>query len=198
MANLLHIDASPRGDRSVSRSLSKAFVQARNPGRVTYRDVSHEPIRFVSEAWVAGAFNPPETHEPEWAEAMRESDKLVDELVAADEIVIGTPMYNLSVPAALKAWIDQIVRAGRTFTADEKGLRGLLTGKKALIIITSGSPLAGTPYDFEEPYLRGILGFIGITDVTFVRVEGFSNPAADKAKLRADAEAKLVSLAKTW
>jgi FMN-dependent NADH-azoreductase len=198
MSKVLHLDVSPRGDRSVSRTLGKNFVAALNPVKVAYRDLGRDPVPFVTEAWVAGAFNPPEKHEPAWAEAIALSDRLVDELIDADKVVISTPMYNLSVPAALKAWIDQIVRVGRTFGFGDNGLVGLLTGKKVAVIITSGSPLAGTPYDFEEPYLRGILAFIGITDVTFVRVEGFSNPAIDKETLRTEAEAKLATLAQSW
>ena len=198
MSKLLHIDVSPRGDRSVSRALAKNFVGALKPAKVTYRDLQRNPPPFVSEAWVAGAFNPPEKHEPAWAEAIAVSDTFTDELVEADKLVISTPMYNLSVPAVLKAWIDQVVRVGRTFGFGEKGLQGLLTGKKAVVIITGGSPLAGTPYDFEEPYLRGILGFIGITDVTFVRAEGFSGPEEGKIKAKAEAESKLAALAATW
>lgn len=198
MSHVLHLDVSPRGDRSVSRTLGNAFVASIAKSKVTHRDIGRNPVPLVTEAWVAGAFNPPEAHEPEWKAAIKVSDELVDELVAADKLVIATPMFNLSVPAALKAWIDQIVRVGRTFTFADGGLKGLLAGKKAVIIITSGSPLAGTPYDFEEPYLRGIFAFIGITDVTFVRAQGFSGDDATKAKAQADAEAELAGLAKVW
>lgn len=198
MSTILHLDVSPRGERSVSRALAKRFVGALKSDTVVYRDLQATPPPFVTEAWVAGAFNPPEKHEPAWAAAIAVSDAYVDELIAADKIVISTPMYNLSVPAVLKAWIDQVVRVGRTFGFGENGLQGLLKNKKVAVIITGGSPLAGTPYDFEEPYLRGIFAFMGVIDVTFVRAEGFSGPEEGKIKARAEAETTLATLATTW
>ena len=110
MTHILHLDASPRGDRSVSRSLAKEFIsnwQAAHPNdTVTYRDIGHHPVPFVTEAWIAGAFTPPELHSPESAEAMRISDELVDEFLAADRYVFSIPMYNLSIPANFKAYLD--------------------------------------------------------------------------------------------
>lgn len=195
MAKILHLDASPRGDRSVSRQLAREFLAARAADSVTYRDIGRETPPFVSENWVAGAFAAPAERTPEAASAIAVSDLLVDELLAADLLVIGAPMYNLSVPAQLKAWIDQIVRAGRTFAIGESGYIPLVHGKKAVVILASGGALAGTPYDFEEPYLRAVLGFIGITDVTFVRAENMNMGEEAKAAGLAAARAKLAALA---
>ena len=175
---LLYIEASPRGDRSQSRKLGQKFLAAwktAHPGAVVaVRDVGSEPPPFVTSAWVEGAFTPAEQHSPAAREAIAVSDRYVDELLAADEVVISTPMYNLSVPAALKAWIDQIVRFGRTFTRNAAGgYDGLAGGgKRVVVIVTSGGDYRlGTPggaYNHLEPYLRTVLGFIGITSVEFV------------------------------
>lgn len=198
MATILHLDASPRGDRSTSRTLAAEFIAIRAGDAVTYRDLGRSPVPYVSEAWVAGAFTPPAEHSPEAAAAIAVSDKLVDELLTADRLVISAPMYNLATPAHLKAWIDQIVRGGRTFGITDKGYVPLVHGKKALVILSSGGAYAGTPYDFEEPYLRAILGFIGITDVTFVRAEGMNLGDEAKAKGLAHARAQLAAIGKGW
>lgn len=198
MARILHLDASPRGERSVSRLLGKEFIAARAGDSVTHRDLGREHLPLLTEAWIAGAYAGPEERAPETAAALALSDKLVDELLAADRLVIAAPMYNLTVPAALKAWIDQIVRVGRTFDMKPEGYVGLALGKKALVILSSGGVFAGTPYDFEEPYLRAILGFIGITDVTFVRAEGMNLGDEAKAKGLEAARAGLAALAKAW
>ncbi len=198
MAKILHLDASPRGDRSSSRLLAKEFMAARQGDTETYRDLGRNPVPFVSENWVAGAFSAPAERTTEAAAAIAISDALVDELLAADRLVISAPMYNLAAPASLKAWIDQIVRGGRTFGMNEQGYFPMVHGKKALIILASGGVFSGTPYDFEEPYLRAILGFIGITDVTFVRAEGMNLGDEAKAKGLSAARAKLAELAKSW
>ncbi|SDT90143.1 FMN-dependent NADH-azoreductase [Verrucomicrobium sp. GAS474] len=181
MSTLLHIDASPRGERSITRSLTHDFVaawKAAHPGeKVISRDLGHQPPPFVDEAWIAAAFAP----EPTAADtaALAFSSELIAEIHAADRYVFGIPMYNLSIPAVFKAWIDQIVRVGRTFGFGANGLEGLVKGKKVTIITASGSVFrAGTPYaayNFQEPYLRGILGFIGITDVEFIVADGVND-----------------------
>ncbi|HKB92108.1 MAG TPA: FMN-dependent NADH-azoreductase, partial [Opitutaceae bacterium] len=176
MSKVLHLDVSPRGARSHSRTLGQEFVSnwsKNHPNStITYRDLGQNPEPHVTESWVVGAYTPPEEHSHDAKAAIAVSNKLVDELLAADHLLITTPMYNLSIPSALKAWIDQIVRAGRTFKTSDKGYEGLVHGKKAVIVVASGgnftpdSPAAG--YNFIEPYMRAILGFIGITDVQFV------------------------------
>lgn len=175
-ATLLHIDASPRSARSHSRQLGREFIdswKASHPdGQVVTHDLAVSPPPFVSEPWVEGAFTPPASHSPAAQAAIAVSNAYVDELVAATEIVITTPIYNLSLPAALKAWIDQIVRFGRTFEKSPQGFAGLITGKKVRILVASGSDFRpntpGGAYNFLEPYLRAVLGFIGLTDVEFI------------------------------
>jgi FMN-dependent NADH-azoreductase len=176
MPNLLHIDVSPRGDYSVSRNLSTAFAaewkNKHSYGTVAYRDLAASEIPFVDLPWIMGAYSAPETHSPEMKNALGVSDTFIGELLAADEIVIGTPMYNFNLPARLKAWIDHIVRHGKTFSVGAKGYEGLAGGRKVTVIIASaGNYLPGAPtesYNFEGPYLKFIFGFIGITDVNFV------------------------------
>lgn len=182
MVNILHIDSSPRGERSHSRELSKEFVsgwRAAHPeDAIAYRDIGHHTIPHVNEAWIAAAFSPPETHTPELTEALRISDELIDEFLAADRYVFGVPMYNFNIPSTFKAYIDQIVRANRTFAVDAQGLRGLVEGKKAVIITARGSDFSATSpfaaYDFQEPYLRAIFGFIGITDIQFINANSLN------------------------
>ena len=180
MPTLLYISSSPRGDYSISRQLGSAAVEAwkaRNPkGRVIERDLTTTPLTFVDLDWIAGAFSPPEHHNENHKRALKLSDELVAEIQASDEIVVATPMYNFAVPAALKAWIDHVVRAGRTFRYTAAGTpEGLLAGKKVLAIIASGGSYkeAGlTALDHEIPYLRFIFGFMGITDVQFIQAGG--------------------------
>ena len=174
--SLLHLDASPRGTRSQSRRLGQKFVAAWKrsyaSGAVVSRDVGREPPPFISEAWVEGAFAPVDQHSDAAREAIAVSNTYIDELLAADEIVITTPIYNLSLPAALKAWIDQIVRVGRTFEFKDGAFRGLAQGKRVIVLVASGSDYRLTSpsgaYNFIEPYLRAVFGFIGITTVEFV------------------------------
>lgn len=177
MTRILHLDASPRGDRSLSRSLAAQFAEARRAHHpddtITYRDLGREPVPHVTEAWVEGAYTPEDQRSEAAVQAMRISDALVDELLAADLILLSTPMYNLNIPSTLKAYIDQIVRVGRTFTMD---MKGLVQDKRMLVITARGGVYQpGTPfadYDLQEPYLRAIFGFIGITDITFIHCEG--------------------------
>lgn len=173
MATLLQIDVSSRGDYSISRKLTAAFAEAwksKNPdGKVIYRDLAMTDLTFVDMNWIAGAYSSPDQHTPDHKQALKLSDELIAELFEANEIVIGAPMYNFAIPARLKAWIDHIVRVGKTFKIGEKGYEGLLTGsRKATFIIASGGNYApGAPaekYNQESPYLQAIFGFLGITD----------------------------------
>ena len=172
MSTLLAIDTSPRGNNSTSRKLTDVFVrdwQAAHPGgRVVRRDLAAEPPPYVDLPWIGGAFAPPEQHTPESAAAIKVSDELVAELRAADHLVIGTPMYNFSIPAVLKAWIDHVVRVGVTV----KDNIGQLTGIKATIILASGgdfspgSPIEG--YNQASGYISAVLKWIGIADTAVV------------------------------
>jgi len=181
MPTLLYLTTSPRGDYSISRQLGNAAVEAwkaRNPGgRVIERDLAKTPLTFVDFDWIAGAYSPPEHHNENHRRAISLSDELVAEILAADEIIIATPMYNFAVPAALKAWIDHIVRAGKTFRYTAAGPEGLLAGKnkKVVAIIASGGSYKEgglSALDYEIPYLRFIFGFMGITDVQFIQAGG--------------------------
>jgi FMN-dependent NADH-azoreductase len=205
VVNILHIDSSPRAERSHSRELSKEFVSAWRAAHpedaIAYRDLGHHPVPHVDEAWIAAAFSPPETHTPELAEAIRISDELIDEFLAADRYVFGVPMYNLNIPSTFKAYIDQIVRANRTFAVDAQGLRGLVKGKKAVIITARGSDFSATSpfaaYDFQEPYLRAIFGFIGITDIQFINANSLNEGDARTQSL-AEAQAAIQDAIAQW
>lgn len=185
MPTLLHISISPRGEHSISRQLSNAAVTAwkeRDPaGRVIERDLAKTPLTFIKLDWIAGAFLAPEQHTEAHKKAVALSDELVAELAEADEIVIGTPMFNFSIPAVFKAWIDHVVRAGKTFRYAPVGKpEGLFAGrnKKVLAIIASGGSYVGgsglSSLDYEVPYLRFIFGFMGITDIQFIQAGGTS------------------------
>jgi FMN-dependent NADH-azoreductase len=205
VVNILHIDSSPRGERSHSRELSKEFVsgwKAAHPeDAIAYRDLGHHPVPHVDEAWIAAAFSPPETHTPELTEALRISDELIDEFLAADRYVFGVPMYNFNIPSTFKAYIDQIVRANRTFAIDAQGLRGLVEGKKAVIITARGGDFSPTspaaPYDFQEPYLRAIFGFIGVTDIKFINANSLNEGDARTQSL-SEARAAIQDAIAQW
>ena len=173
MAKLLVVETSPRGDYSISRGLTRRFVaewRAAHPGGdVVERDLMETDLPFVTAPWLQAYFTPPEQHSPEMKEALRLSDELVAELLATDHLVIATPVYNYNVPAALKAWIDHVVRKGLTLGTDGSGL---VVGKKATVLLASGGVYTeGSPIrdrDIATQYLRLILNVIGITDVTFI------------------------------
>ncbi len=174
--NLLHVSVSPRGARSRSNQTGTAFVeawQAAHPaGNITKRDLAADAPTFVTSAWYEGAFTPAEGHSPAARTAMAESDHNIAQVLAASEILITTPMFNLNLPAVLKAWIDHVVRFGRTFTMNENGYAGLVPDRKVTIIIATGGDFSpGSPavgYNFIEPYLRAVMGFIGLTSVNFI------------------------------
>jgi FMN-dependent NADH-azoreductase len=175
---LLRIDSSARRN-SISRQLTARFVEVwkkENPaGEVMERDLATTSLPLITDEWMLAAHSDQSTLTPEQRKTLAISDELVDELLAADTIVIGAPMYNLTVSAPLKAWIDQIVRAGRTVLWSASGAEGVLKGKKVVVLTSRGGSFrAGTPtaqYDHQEPYLRHILGFIGLADVTFIHAE---------------------------
>ncbi|MBE9157240.1 FMN-dependent NADH-azoreductase [Nodosilinea sp. LEGE 06152] len=208
MAHLLHIDSSPRGDRSHSRRMTREFVEAWQQNHphdtVTYRDVGRQPVPHVDEPWIAAAYTPDNQRTPELWEAIRVSDQLIDELIAADILVVGVPMYNFSVPSTFKAYIDQIVRVDRTFAIDpedaEDPYKPLLRGKKMFVITARGSSGFG-PGDryghmnHQDPYLRVAFGFIGITDITFVHVENDEHSSESLAASIAAAQAQVAQLA---
>lgn len=166
--NILRIDASARHDGSHSRAAADALL-ARLPGaQITVRDLARTPVPPIDADWATGTFTPPEARNEAQIAALSLSDGLVRELQAADLVLISTATYNFNIPAALKAWIDQVARAGVTFRYTETGPEGLLTGKRAIVLRASAGTPTGTEADFATPYLTFILGFMGITDVTFL------------------------------
>jgi FMN-dependent NADH-azoreductase len=198
--NILFVPSSPRGGESYSHRVARRIVDdlvARNPGaRVVVRDVARQPLPHIGAAFASGRMVPAEKRSDADWQALALSDALVDELFAADVIVVAAPMLNFGVPSSLKAWIDHIVRPGRAFTYSDKGPQGLVTGKKAVFVFARGGVYSEGPMqalDFQEPYLRAVLGFIGITDVEVVRVEGVAfgedavNQALRSAEVRANA-----------
>lgn len=189
MPTLLSIVSSPRGTDSLSRALTAAFVEEwtkNHRGDVISRDLAATDLPFIDLPWIAGAYTPAEHHSPEMKQALVLSDILIAELEKADHIVIGTSMYNFSTPANLKAYIDHIVRIGKTFTPSYEGL---LKGKKATVILASGGVY--TPgshlesYNVESSYLKQILGFIGISDTNIVLAGGTGEVSMGKKSLEA-------------
>jgi FMN-dependent NADH-azoreductase len=185
--NLLHVDSSALGAYSVSRELSGAIVDAWKrayPGaQVTYRDVAAQPLAHWTP--VADASDP----------AVRIGAEVLEEFLAADVIVIGAPMYNFSIPSSLKAWIDRIAVAGKTFRYGANGPEGLAVGKRVILASSRGGYYgADTPAaarDFQENYLRQLFGFLGVSDIEIVRAEGVNVGAEQKAQAIASAHATI-------
>ncbi|MES2390216.1 MAG: NAD(P)H-dependent oxidoreductase [Acidobacteriota bacterium] len=177
---LLHVDSSLSGAASVTRQLTAEFVgswrKANPDGVVIDRDTSTSNIPPVDGAWAGAIYTPEEARTPEQKALLTLSDTLIGELEAADEYVLGVPMYNFSIPSTLKLWIDQIARVNKTFSYATGTPVGLLKGKKATVVIASGGKYdtgtAMASFNHAEPYLRTVLGFLGVQDVTFVLAGG--------------------------
>ena len=191
MKTLLIVNSSPRKN-SVSRALAKEFAgqwQTANPGgRIVERDLAHGPMPYLSEPWIEAAYTPEPARSAAQRELLALSDSLIDEVLTADVMVLAVPMHNFSVPAAFKAWIDQIARAGKTFSYGDQGPKGLIpSGKKVIAILSRGGVYAGegspAAIDFQVSYLRQILGFVGLTDVSFVHADrqGMGGEAAQRS-----------------
>jgi FMN-dependent NADH-azoreductase len=199
---LLHIDSSILGAGSVSRTLSAAIVaaqRAQHPGlQVSYRDLAAQPVGHLSGAHLAAG----QGAVPEDAQLAADFDDgvaVLEAFLAADIVVVGAPMYNFSIPTQLKAWIDRLAIAGRTFSYSEKGVEGLAGGKTVIIassrggVFSEGSPTAFL--DHQETYLRGVFSFFGITDIRFIRAEGVALGDEQRAKSVQGAEAEIQKLA---
>lgn len=187
---VLDVAASGRRKDSISRMLSADLIgalEARHDSiQLTRRDLAHG-LPFVDEAWINANFTAPDERSAEQRAVLSDSDALVAEIQNADAIVIGAPIYNFGVPAALKAWVDMIARARLTFRYTENGPEGLLKGKKAYVVVTSGGVPVGSPVDFATPYLRQALAFVGITDVEVIGAEQLNSNAEesiDAARMR--------------
>ncbi len=216
MTHILHIDASARpgiagtdNHGSHSRHLTYQFVDQWQSGRpqdtVTYRDIGQNPPSFINHDWIASAFTPQERLVPWMKDALAESDQLVDELIAADILVIGTPLYNFGMPAALKAWVDQVVRAGRTVEIDESNptdpyVPMLADRPRHAIILTARGGVNMSPgeemahMNHLETHLTTALEFVGITSLHYIAIEGQEVGGEILAKSVADAIQKVETL----
>lgn len=195
MSKLLLVTSSLFGDQSKSAQLAREFVEAwrdTHPGAtVVERPLTPKSIPHLSLDALGALMTPAEQRSAEQHTTVAFADRLIEELEAADTIVLAVPMYNFSIPSTLKAWIDHVARAGRTFRYSAEGPEGLLKGKKVFVVTgrggfyTDDSP--AKVLDFQEPYLRGVLGFLGLTDVSFIHVEGLkvSPEAAEQGIARA-------------
>ena len=185
---LLHIDSSILGAQSATRELGAAIVgnwRRQNPGaQVRYLDLVREPLSHLTGEVLGARSAPADQRNTELLRDVAAGERALEDFLAADVIVVGAPMYNFSIPSQLKAWIDRIAVAGKTFRYTEKGPEGLAKGKKIIIVSARGGIYsAGAPaaaLDFQENYLRGVFGFLGITDIEFVRAEGLNYGPAQR------------------
>ncbi|MGY5801167.1 FMN-dependent NADH-azoreductase [Rhizobium hainanense] len=203
MSSILLLTSSPRPD-SLSTKIATELaekIKTNNPGKtLVHRDLAADNLPHIDGPFTAAIRTPADARTPEQQELVKVSDALVDELLAADTVVIGTGLINFNIYSSLKTWIDNIARAGRTFTYTETGPKGLVTGKKAYIVLASGGVYSegpAAPLNHAVPYLKSVLAFIGITDVETVYIEGvaFGPEAAEKAIGAAQARASELALA---
>jgi FMN-dependent NADH-azoreductase len=190
---ILHINSSGRNEGSVTRDISGQLVQQlkhREGLEINHVDLA-EGLPFVDEQWIAANFTDPDERSDRQKAKLALSDSLVADLQEASHIVIASPIYNFSVPAVLKAWIDMVARARVTFRYTENGPEGLLKGKKAYLVIASGGVPLGSDMDYASTYLRHVMGFLGIDDVTLVN----ANELAQTANENEDVSQQLAALA---
>jgi FMN-dependent NADH-azoreductase len=193
MKKILAIETSPRGNDSVSRKLTAELLnqlRSKYPGsEVLTRDLDASPLPHLKADHIQAFFTPAENRTPALKQAVAPSDAAVDELLGSDIVVIGSPVWNFSTPSSLKSWVDHIVRAGRTFSYSPEGYKGLVGNKEVYVLISSGGVFSEGPmkaWDFVEPYFKAVFGFLGISNVKFIRAEGLNDPryqanAYDKA-----------------
>ncbi|AZZ94141.1 FMN-dependent NADH-azoreductase [Hahella sp. KA22] len=194
ITRILKIDSSARAESSMSRKLAQQLTEqlvAANPGaEVVNRDVSGG-LPFVTEEWIGASYTPADQRTEAQNQALALSDSLIEELQAADTLVIAAPMYNFSIPATLKAYIDQICRAQVTFRYTEQGPVGLLENKKAYVVAVTGGTPVNSAADFVSAYMRQVLGFIGIKDVTFINADRIK---VDPESILADAQQQIAAV----
>ncbi|MTI19118.1 FMN-dependent NADH-azoreductase [Rhodobacteraceae bacterium RKSG542] len=195
---ILSVGSSALAGNSVTRQLSEDLIAkleaAHGPVELTKRDLDANKVEFIDPSWVGAAYTDPSERTPEQAATLALSDELIAELKAADVIIIGAPMYNFSVPASLKAWVDLVTRRGETFAYSENGPVGLVgEGKKAYIVAAHGGVPVGSPVDFNTPFLKHILGFIGVNDVEVIAAVGV---AMDREKAIAEASEQIDMIGK--
>jgi len=188
MSNVLHLDSSMRTEGSITRQLSAEIVAKLGADSVTTRDLLSTPAKQIDETWIGANFTAVEERTEEQKQALEVSDALIKELQDNDVIVIGLPIYNFGVPAALKAWVDLICRAGVTFSYTENGPQGLLEGKRAIVAVASGGVPIDSPADFATPYIKFAMNFIGISDVTVIAAPGAGGDPESLAAAQAQIE----------
>lgn len=199
MKTLLQINSSIFSSGGQSTQLADQFAAAwiakEQDARIVVRDLAAAPVSHLDAQRVSAFLAQPETRTQEQQAYVAESDALIEEIKQAQVLVIGLPMYNFGVPSTLKAYFDQIARAGISFRYTESGAEGLLTGKKVYVFATRGGMYAGTPLDSQTGYVRDFLGFLGMNDVEFIYAEGLSRGEAAKDTALAEAQARLTALA---
>ena len=183
MTHILRIDSSARTEGSISRSLADTVIARHKDATVTTRDLA-DGIPHLDAAWTRATFTPADARSSQDTAALALSDQIVAEVQAADLIVISAATYNFSIPSSLKAWIDHLARAGVTFRYRDDGTpEGLLTGKSVIFVNASGGTPAGAPHDFSTPYLKFVLGFMGITDVKVIAAAGAAGIASAEQQI---------------
>lgn len=199
MKKILHIISSPKGENSFSVKLGNAIIDKikdTNPGStVNVKDLTKSPFPHLEEATLQAFFIPAEDHTAENKEALKNSDQAIAEIKDADIIVIGTPLWNFGIPSVLKAWVDHIARANVTFKYSEAGPEGLIKNKTVYVAMASGAIYSSgpfQPFDFVSTYLKGLLGFLGMTDLTVFRVEGSAYPGQAEAALQRGIESIVI------
>lgn len=199
MSHVLIIESSARQQDSVSRQLTRDFIQqwqAAHPGdQINLRDVAANPLPHLDADLLGGWMKPAEQRSMPEQEAFERSNQLTDELLAADVLVMAAPMYNFTIPSTLKAWLDHVLRAGITFKYTPTGPQGLLQGKRAIVLTARGGIHAGAGSDHQETYLRQAMAFIGIHDVEFIHAEGLNMSGDFHEKGVNQAKARLAALA---
>ena len=202
MTSILLVTSSPRGAAShstrLATELAQGLAEARPGSSVVTRDLAATPLPHIDDAFASGIGTPAESRSPAQARAVAASDAAIDELLAADTVVIATGLINFNIASTLKAWIDNVTRAGRTFRYGASGPEGLAAGRKAYLVVASGGVYSDgpfAPYDHAVPYLKTVLGFIGITDLEVIRIEGVAiSPEAERKALAA-AQGQVAQLA---
>ncbi|PSH64085.1 MULTISPECIES: FMN-dependent NADH-azoreductase [Phyllobacterium] len=194
MSSILLVTSSPRGAASHSTRVATELaqkLQAKTPGaKIVTRDLANNPLPHIDADYTSGIYTPAESRSAQQQSVVGVSDAIVDELFAADAVVIATGLINFNISSTLKSWIDHIARAGKTFSYGADGPKGLVTGKKVYVVIASGGVYSSGPaasFDHATPYLKATLGFLGMTDVEVVRIEGVA--------MGPEAEAKAISSA---
>ncbi len=202
MTRILVINASPNADASVSRALTERFVadwrKNNTETEIVYRDVGLTPPPHLDQATINAYYTPADALTEEQQDILALSNEIVSEVEAADVVVIGSPMHNFGISSGLKTWIDHVARVGRTFRYTENGPEGLLGGRRVFVLTARGGAYQGSDLDGQAPYLKTVLGFVGLTDVTFIHAEGLASGQAgrDSAEQQiSDAVSAITSLA---